>query len=103
MITLIAVAAATGAVTRFLLSTLNRELPWGTLLANNLAVFAIPALMLFTDNLATALTIGFAGSLSTVSTFALELINAKTVLRLRYALLTLVTCLASYQAAITLF
>jgi len=103
MIAAIAVAAAVGAVIRFLLSSLNRELPWGTLIANNLAVFSIPVIMLFSDDLVTALIIGFAGSLSTVSTFALEIVNSNAGVRFRYALLTLITCLASYQVAITLF
>jgi fluoride ion exporter CrcB/FEX len=103
MIAAIAIAAAVGAVIRFLLGSLNRELPWGTLIANNLAVFSIPVIMLFSDDLATALIIGFAGSLSTVSTFALEIVNSNAAVRFRYALLTLITCLASYQVAITLF
>lgn len=103
MIVTIAVAAAIGALVRYLLSGLNRELPWGTLAANNLAVFSIPAIMLLGQDMATALIIGFAGSLSTVSTFALEIFRANAGVKFRYALLTLITCLASYQLAITLF
>jgi fluoride ion exporter CrcB/FEX len=103
LILAIAAAAAIGAIVRFLLSALNRELPWGTLIANNLAVFSIPAIMLFKDDLATALVIGFAGALSTVSTFALEVVNSNATVRFRYVVLTLITCLASYQLAIELF
>jgi fluoride ion exporter CrcB/FEX len=103
MILTIAIAAAIGAIIRYLLSSLNRDLPWGTLAANNLAVFAIPVILNFPIDLSDALIIGFAGSLSTVSTFALEMHNFSFAMKLRYATLTLITCLASFEIASYLF
>lgn len=97
MVLSIAVAGGVGAVLRYLLSKLNRDLPWGTLLANNIAVATIPIFTLLTGDLSQALIIGFAGALSTVSTFALEITQLNRDLKVKYTLLTLVTCLASYQ------
>ena len=97
MVLLIAVAGGVGAVLRYLLSKLNRDLPWGTLLANNIAVSSIPIFTLLSGDLSQALIIGFAGTLSTVSTFAFEVTQLNRDLKVRYTLLTLVTCLASYQ------
>ncbi len=95
--------AATGALLRYLLSYLNRELPWGTLLANNLAAFSIPFFIQFTGELSTALIIGFAGSLSTVSSYALEVTRLARIFKVRYGILTLVSCFTSFELANFLF
>ena len=97
MILTIAIAAGFGAVFRFWLSRLNRELPWGTVLANNLAVISVPIFTQITSDFDTSLIIGFAGSLSTVSSFALEITQLNRAFRVRYAFLTLASCLASYE------
>lgn len=99
MIVTIALAAGLGAVVRYLLSGFNRDLPWGTLLANNLAVLSIPIIESIGSDYSTALIIGFAGALSTVSSFALEMTLLNRMMRFRYAMLTLITCLASFQLA----
>lgn len=103
MIITIAIAGGIGAVVRYLLSNLNRDLPWGTLAANNLAVASIPVISLVNGDLSQSLVIGFAGALSTVSTFAYEITILKFDLKTRYGLLTLVSCLASYQISNFLF
>lgn len=97
MILTITIAAGIGAVFRFWLSKLNGELPWGTLLANNLAVISIPVFTELSGDFKTSLIIGFAGSLSTVSSFALEITQLNRAFRVRYAFLTLASCLASYE------
>lgn len=99
MIFTIAISAGLGAVIRYLLGSLNREFPWGTLLANNLAAISVPLIQSLGLDYSTALLIGFAGSLSTVSSFALEMTELNKLIRLRYALLTFVTCLASFELA----
>ena len=103
MIIAIAVAAASGAILRYLLTSINRELPWGTLLANNLATFSIPIFLQLGGESGTLLAIGFAGSLSTVSTYALEINKLPRMFKLRYAILTLVSCITSYELANYLF
>lgn len=103
MIFSISIAAAVGAIIRYLLSHLNRYLPWGTLLSNNIAVFVIPILLNYQTDLSTALMIGFAGALSTVSTFALEITNLSFSMKFRYSLLTLITCFASFEISSYLF
>lgn len=97
-ITFVAVAGL-AAVIRYLFSVWNKDLPWGTLFVNNLAVFLIPFILLIDSGLNQILLIGFAGSLSTVSTFSLEIVKLNSSFRIRYSILTLVTCLASYQLA----
>jgi fluoride ion exporter CrcB/FEX len=97
MIITIAISAGIGAVIRYLLGYWNRKFPWGTLLANNLAVMSIPIFEQLSGDLETALIIGFSGALSTVSSFALEVNQLDREMKVRYALLTLITALASYE------
>lgn len=103
MILLIVISAAAGAILRYLLSGLNREFPWGTLLANNLAVFSIPFFLQFSSEFSTAVVIGFAGSLSTVSSYALEVTQLPRLFKVRYGILTLVSCITSFELANFIF
>lgn len=103
MILMIAIAAAAGAILRYLLSSLNRVFPWGTLLANNLAVFSIPLFLQFSSEFSTAMIIGFAGSLSTVSSYALEVTKLPRLFKVRYVILTLVSCITSFELAHFIF
>jgi fluoride ion exporter CrcB/FEX len=99
MILIITISAAAGAILRYLLSSLNRDFPWGTLLANNLAVFSIPFFLQFSSEFSTAMIIGFAGSLSTVSSYALEITKLPRIFKVRYSILTLVSCVTSFELA----
>jgi len=103
MILIITISAAAGAILRYLLSSLNRDFPWGTLLANNLAVFSIPFFLQFSSEFSTAMIIGFAGSLSTVSSYALEITKLPRIFKVRYSILTLVSCVTSFELANFLF
>ena len=103
MITAIAISAAAGAVLRYLLSYFNRDFPWGTLIANNLAVFSIPISLKVDSDISVALIVGFAGSLSTVSSYALEVTKLHRLFKARYAILTLVSCITSFELASYLF
>lgn len=85
---LILVGGGLGAVGRFLMSRMNREFPYGTLAANSIASLVIGYLYpeLMSGNPRAFLIAGFCGSLSTISTFALEM-NTKPK-PIRYLLLT---------------
>ncbi len=90
-----ALAAATGAITRVTLrarlGTLA-HLPVGTLAANVAGSFALGVVAAFDGPLATILAIGLIGSLTTMSTFAFELldmIDRKPARAAIYATLTL--------------
>jgi CrcB protein len=68
---LVALAGGFGAVTRYWLSTWSGKLPWGILLANSLGSF-IAGLAVAGLLESAWLIVGFAGGLSTFSTFAAQ-------------------------------
>ena len=73
VIGLVAVAAALGAVVRFLVANrLNRDLPTGTLAVNLVASASLGLAVSAPDPLATVLGVGALGALSTWSTAANE-------------------------------
>jgi CrcB protein len=68
---LVALAGGFGAVTRYGLSTWSGKLPWGILLANSIGSF-IAGLAVAGLLESAWLIVGFAGGLSTFSTFAAQ-------------------------------
>lgn len=83
MIVLIAVGGGIGAVLRYFFSKWNGEFPFGTLTANALAALSIGFLIPYLQEGAAFafFVIGICGALSTVSTFALEVVTTKYSLR----------------------
>jgi CrcB protein len=86
-ISLIAVAGALGAVSRFTLSmavhsVMGGNLPYGTFIVNMVGCFLLGFIMQFSittgkfnAHLNTAITIGFLGALTTFSTFSYETVQ----------------------------
>jgi len=70
-ILIVALMGGLGSTIRYLIGSWQSLLPWGILLANSLASF-IAGLALGNDFLELALIAGFAGGLSTFSTFAAQ-------------------------------
>jgi CrcB protein len=69
----VGLAGGVGAVVRYLLASIKGWLPWGTLIANTIAsVFAAAIVVLASGAsfLEVSLVAGFAGGLSTFSTYA---------------------------------
>lgn len=103
-IVLIALGGGLGAVFRYALSKLNASFPFGTLIANVMAALLIGFLIPFLKegNLFAFFVTGICGSLSTVSTFALE--AATTKYSKRYivftSLLTLFAVFLGYQLSL---
>jgi len=86
---LLAVGGAAGTVARFLLGGIVQPsastFPWGTLVVNLLGAFALGFLMryllgtgLMSPEMRAALTIGFCGGFTTMSTFAYETVALLT-------------------------
>lgn len=104
MIVLIAAGGGIGAVLRYVLSKWNSTFPYGTLMANVLAAlmigFLIPSLK--EGHLYAFFVTGFCGSLSTVSTFALEVVTKKYSLRYMAVtgMLTLLAVFIGYSLSI---
>ena len=86
---LVALAGGFGAVTRYGLSTWSGKLPWGILLANSLGSF-IAGLAVAGSIESAWLIVGFAGGLSTFSTFAAQTHDLVEKKQLGRALLNIV-------------
>ncbi|WP_342525100.1 CrcB family protein [Chryseomicrobium sp. FSL W7-1435] len=88
IIFLLAVGGGLGAGMRYALSRFNNAFPYGTLLANVLASFfigvCIPSIQ--SGELLAFFVVGFCGSLSTVSTYAIEAATSEKPLR--YGIIT---------------
>ena len=68
---IVALMGGLGSATRYLIGSWQSFLPWGILLANSIASF-VAGLAYGNDLLEVALLTGFAGGLSTFSTFAAQ-------------------------------
>ena len=90
LIVLIALGGATGAVARYAMSGLvqpsGSTFPWGTLAVNVLGAFVLGFLMRYllgsaivSADVRLALTIGFCGSFTTMSTFSYETVTLMQV------------------------
>jgi CrcB protein len=86
---LVAVAGGFGAVARHWLSTWSGKLPWGILLANAIGSF-IAGLAVAGSIESAWLVVGFAGGLSTFSTFAAQTQNLVAKKQLALASLNIV-------------
>ncbi len=74
LVLLVAVLGAVGAVLRWKLTALNNDWPWGTLLANVVASFALGCISGWVGVWAEAAAVGLCGALSTWSTVGREVI-----------------------------
>jgi CrcB protein len=100
---LVAIAGGLGAVARLYLGQWIGKLPWGILLANVVASFFV-GLMGSSNNLilATVLISGFAGGLSTFSSFAAQTVEFMRRGRIAQGLLNVLANLALSSTAVLL-
>jgi fluoride exporter len=101
----VAIVGGVGSVVRHLASHWSGHLPWGTLLVNSVASFVAGA-ALATSFYELALIVGFAGGLSTFSSFAAQTHNmwgeGRTGPAVFYAFLNLGLPAVSLLTALTL-
>ncbi|WP_121256066.1 fluoride efflux transporter FluC [Nocardioides ferulae] len=89
---LVALGAAVGASSRFLVATrLDRELPWGTLLVNVAGSFVLGVLtaLSLSESATALLGVGFCGGFTTYSAFAVQAVERGPRVGTAYAALTL--------------
>ena len=97
-------AGAFGATLRYLLSRFNQSFPWGTLLANISGAALIAVFLSETSgDTQIVLTVGFAGALTTVSTFGMELKQLPRLTAWIYAIVTMISCLIAFNLTTYLF
>ena len=97
-------AGAFGATLRYLLSRFNQSFPWGTLLANISGVALIAFFLSeISGDTQIVLTAGFAGALTTVSTFGMELKQLPRLTAWIYAVVTMISCFIVFNLTNHLF
>lgn len=103
LVFLVAIAGGTGAVLRFVLSKWQGKLPWGILLANVIGSLAV-GFMSNSQNwfIGVILISGFAGGLSTFSSFAAQTVDFLRRGRIAQGLLNVLVNLALSSTAVLL-
>lgn len=103
LIFLVAIAGGIAAVLRLVMSQWKGKLPWGILLANVIGSFAV-GLMANSQNwfIAVILISGFAGGISTFSSFAAQTIDFLRRGRIAQGLLNVLANLALSSTAVLL-
>jgi len=103
LIFLVAIAGGTGAVLRLVLSKWQGKLPWGILLANVVGSLAV-GFMSNSQNwfIGVILISGFAGGLSTFSSFAAQTVDFLRRGRIAQGLLNVLVNLALSSTAVLL-
>lgn len=103
---LVAIGAAIGAALRYVAGhTLDRRLPWGTLLVNVVGSFLLGAFTAaaLSDSALDLLGTGFCGGLTTYSAFAVQTHDRGPRVGALYVVLTLALCLGGCATGFALY